>query len=326
MALPVDNQESLLQELDFNRILGAPLSACVNAQEEAAQATLQYLNEVVFTQAGDDDSSLEPVTVSFYFESAGQVHRIVMPLLLIVPVPYLQIDRVDLTFQATVTESHMNHDTRKLSLKAKYSAPGDSAEVSKETKAEYMNKRCIDINLSVTSADMPMGISKLLEIFNNQLVEVKPDEPEVLPEPTPAEKPKPAELPTENKPATPPASNEEKHEPPAPQPTTSTTPKSDKEEKKEEQKPEEPKTEEVKQPEMKYNILLLGKITNAQKSDILNIVSRYCRSSYKLSPSALNNILKAKKHTIPVEDTPENVKTIIDALKQKKIAASAIEV
>lgn len=308
MALPVDNQESLLQELDFNRILGAPLSACVNAQEEAAQATLQYLNEVVFTQAGDDDSSLEPVTVSFYFESAGQVHRIVMPLLLIVPVPYLQIDRVDLTFQATVTESRMNHDTRKLSLKAKYSAPGDSAEVSKETKAEYMNKRCIDINLSVTSADMPMGISKLLEIFNNQLVEVKPDESEVLPEPTPAEKPKPAEQPTEKKPATP------------------TTPKPEKEEKKEEQKPEEPKTEEVKQPEMKYNILLLGKITNAQKSDILNIVSRYCRSSYKLSPSALNNILKAKKHTIPVEDTPENVKTIIDALKQKKIAASAVEV
>ena len=308
MALPVDNQESLLQELDFNRILGAPLSACVNAQEEAAQATLQYLNEVVFTQAGDDDSSLEPVTVSFYFESAGQVHRIVMPLLLIVPVPYLQIDRVDLTFQATVTESHMNHDTRKLSLKAKYSAPGDSAEVSKETKAEYMNKRCIDINLSVTSADMPMGISKLLEIFNNQLVEVKPDESEVLPEPTPAEKPKPAEQPTEKKPA------------------TSTTPKPEKEEKKEEQKPEESKTEEVKQPEMKYNILLLGKITNAQKSDILNIVSRYCRSSYKLSPSALNNILKAKKHTIPVEDTQENVKTIIDALKQKKIAASAVEV
>lgn len=321
MALPVDNQESLLQELDFNRILGAPLSACVNAQEEAAQATLQYLNEVVFTQAGDDDSSLEPVTVSFYFESAGQVHRIVMPLLLIVPVPYLQIDRVDLTFQATVTESRMNHDTRKLSLKAKYSAPGDSAEVSKETKAEYMNKRCIDINLSVTSADMPMGISKLLEIFNNQLVEVKPDEPEVLPEPTPAEKPKPAEQCTDKKP-TPPASKEEKTELPDPQSPASTTPKSEREE----QKPQEPKTEEVKQPEMKYNILLLGKITNAQKSDILNIVSRYCRSSYKLSPSALNNIMKAKKHTIPVEDTQENVKTIIDALKQKKIAASAVEV
>lgn len=322
MALPVDNQESLLQELDFNRILGAPLSACVNAQEEAAQATLQYLNEVVFTQAGDDDSSLEPVTVSFYFESAGQVHRIVMPLLLIVPVPYLQIDRVDLTFQATVTESRMNHDTRKLSLKAKYSAPGDSAEVSKETKAEYMNKRCIDINLSVTSADMPMGISKLLEIFNNQLVEVKPDEPEVLPEPTPAEKPKPAEQPTDKKPAAPPASNEEKSKPSTPQPTVPESPKPEKEE----PKPEEPKTEEVKQPETKYNILLLGKITNAQKSDILNIVSRYCRSSYKLSPSALNNILKAKKHTIPVEDTQENVKTIIDALKQKKIAASAVEV
>lgn len=273
MALPVDNQESLLQELDFNRILGAPLSACVNAQEEAAQATLQYLNEVVFTQAGDDDSSLEPVTVSFYFESAGQVHRIVMPLLLIVPVPYLQIDRVDLTFQATVTESRMNHDTRKLSLKAKYSAPGDSAEVSKETKAEYMNKRCIDINLSVTSADMPMGISKLLEIFNNQLVEVKPDEPEVLPEPTPAEKPKPAEQPTENKPATP------------------TTPKPEKEEKKEEQKPEEPKTEEVKQPEMKYNILLAGQ--DNQRTEV-----RHTQHRKQVLPLELQALaLSAQQHT-----------------------------
>lgn len=40
---PKELQKSPLGELDFNRIIGGPLSACVNAQEEAAQATLDYL-------------------------------------------------------------------------------------------------------------------------------------------------------------------------------------------------------------------------------------------------------------------------------------------
>ena len=167
-------QTSPLGALDFKRIIGAPLSACVSAQEEAAQATLEYINEVVFRRKDDDPDNLEPVTVTFYFESAGVVNRLTIPLLCIVPVPYLQIEQVNLTFQATVTESSMSDD--RLQLKAKYSSPGDSGEESDASKAEYQNRRCIDVNLCVTAADMPMGISKILEIFNNQLVEVRQEE------------------------------------------------------------------------------------------------------------------------------------------------------
>ena len=103
-------QTSPLGALDFKRIIGAPLSACVSAQEEAAQATLEYINEVVFRRKDDDPDNLEPVTVTFYFESAGVVNRLTIPLLCIVPVPYLQIEQVNLTFQATVTESSMSDD------------------------------------------------------------------------------------------------------------------------------------------------------------------------------------------------------------------------
>lgn len=63
---PKELQKSPLGELDFNRIIGGPLSACVNAQEEAAQATLDYLNGVVFRKKDDDESCLEPVTMTFY--------------------------------------------------------------------------------------------------------------------------------------------------------------------------------------------------------------------------------------------------------------------
>lgn len=285
-------QTSPLGALDFKRIIGAPLSACVSAQEEAAQATLEYINEVVFRRKDDDPDNLEPVTVTFYFESAGVVNRLTIPLLCIVPVPYLQIEQVNLTFQATVTESSMSDE--RLQLKAKYSSPGDSGEESDASKAEYQNRRCIDVNLCVTAADMPMGISKILEIFNNQLVEVRQEEPSQLPKPAPQPEPEPSPQP-ESQPA------------PQPQPAPQ----------------EGPEAEEVP---AKYNVLLLTRVSKSQKSVIINVVNTHCRRGKRLSASALNNILKGSQLTIPIEETYTVAKAIVDGLKKRNIAASVVEV
>ena len=285
-------QTSPLGALDFKRIIGAPLSACVSAQEEAAQATLEYINEVVFRRKDDDPDNLEPVTVTFYFESAGVVNRLTIPLLCIVPVPYLQIEQVNLTFQATVTESSMSDD--RLQLKAKYSSPGDSGEESDASKAEYQNRRCIDVNLCVTAADMPMGISKILEIFNNQLVEVRQEEPLQLPKLAPQPEPEPSPQP-------------ESQSAPQPQPAPQ----------------EEPEAEEVP---AKYNVLLLTRVSKSQKSVIINVVNTHCRRSKRLSASALNNILKGSQLTIPIEETYTVAKAIVDGLKKRNIAASVVEV
>ena len=285
-------QTSPLGALDFKRIIGAPLSACVSAQEEAAQATLEYINEVVFRRKDDDPDNLEPVTVTFYFESAGVVNRLTIPLLCIVPVPYLQIEQVNLTFQATVTESSMSDD--RLQLKAKYSSPGDSGEESDASKAEYQNRRCIDVNLCVTAADMPMGISKILEIFNNQLVEARQEEPSQLPKLAPQPEPEPSPQP-------------ESQSAPQPQPAPQ----------------EEPEAEEVP---AKYNVLLLTRVSKSQKSVIINVVNTHCRRSKRLSASALNNILKGSQLTIPIEETYTVAKAIVDGLKKRNIAASVVEV
>ena len=286
---PKELQKSPLGELDFNRIIGGPLSACVNAQEEAAQATLDYLNGVVFRKKDDDESCLEPVTMTFYFESGGVVYRLIMPLLCIVPVPYLRIDQVNLRFQATVTESSMKEE--KLELKAKYSAPGDSAEITDVSQEKFLSKRCIDVDLNVTTADMPMGISKLIEIFNNQLVEIKQYEPT-----NPAEPSEPAE-PTE--PALPTAPTE----PIAPA------------------EPIEPE-----KPEPNYNIQLLTKVSKSQKADIINAINSTNRTGKPITAAALNNILKSEKKTIPIETTQATAKAIVQTLKRKNIAAIMVEV
>ena len=285
-------QASPLGALDFKRIIGAPLAACVSAQEEAAQATLEYIREVVFRSKDDDPASLEPVTVTFYFESAGVVNRLTIPLLCIVPVPYLQIEHVNLTFQTTVTESSMSDD--RLQLKAKYSSPGDSGEESDVLKAEYQNRRCIDVNLCVTAADMPMGISKILEIFNNQLVEVRQEEPPQFPNPAPQPEPEPSPQP-ESQPA------------PQPRPVPQ----------------EEPEAEEEP---ARYNVLLLTRASKSQKSVIINVVNSHCRHGKRLSASALNNILKGTTLTIPIEETYTVAKAVVDGLKKRNIAASVTEV
>ena len=247
---------------------------------------------MVFRRKDDDPGNLEPVTVTFYFESAGVVNRLTIPLLCIVPVPYLQIEQVNLTFQATVTESSMSDDL--LQLKAKYSSPGDSGEESDVSKAEYQNRRCIDVNLCVTAADMPMGISKMLEIFNNQLVEVRQEESSQLPKPAPQPEPEPSPQPKSQ---------------PAPQPQPAPQ--------------EEPEAEEVP---AKYNVLLLTRVSKSQKSVIINVVNTHCRRSKRLSASALNNILKGSQLTIPIEETYTVAKAIVDGLKKRNIAASVVEV
>lgn len=283
---PKELQKSPLGELDFNRIIGGPLSACVNAQEEAAQATLDYLNGVVFRKKDDDESCLEPVTMTFYFESGGVVNRLTMPLLCIVPVPYLRIDQVNLRFQATVTESSMKEE--KLELKAKYSAPGDSAEITDVAQEKFLSKRCIDVDLNVTTADMPMGISKLIEIFNNQLVEIKQYEPTEPALPT---------APTE--PIAPP----------------------------EPEKPIEPAEPiEPEKPEPNYNIQLLTKVSKSQKADIINAINSTIRTGKPITAATLNNILKSEKKTIPIETTQATAKAIVQTLKRKNIAAIMVEV
>lgn len=283
---PKELQKSPLGELDFNRIIGGPLSACVNAQEEAAQATLDYLNGVVFRKKDDDESCLEPVTMTFYFESGGVVNRLTMPLLCIVPVPYLRIDQVNLRFQATVTESSMKEE--KLELKAKYSAPGDSAEITDVSQEKFLSKRCIDVDLNVTTADMPMGISKLIEIFNNQLVEIKQYEPAEPALPT---------APTE------PIAPAEPEKPIA---------------------PAEPIEPEKSEPN--YNIQLLTKVSKSQKADIINAINSTIRTGKPITAAALNNILKSEKKTIPIETTQATAKAIVQTLKRKNIAAIMVEV
>lgn len=172
-----------LQSIPFGNLIGAPLEACVNAQAQAARTTYEYISEVGFDVKSEYE--WEARTVSFTFMMEGVMKQITVPLLTILPLPYLQIDTVDISFTADVS---VNSEGK---MMAKVSNATDS-EAVKQSSLNFQSQIGIDIKAS-SAGNMPVGIAKLLDILGNsciEVIEVEEEKDEAEAEETPeAEKP-----------------------------------------------------------------------------------------------------------------------------------------
>jgi hypothetical protein len=153
-----------INSIPFGNILGGPLAACVLAQADAAQTTRNYISQALMSESDLSPGAMTPKSISFTFEMDGVKTKMVVPLLTIVPIPYMRIDHVDLSFTAEVTESNDK------SLVARYSSPHGKQESGSTSTTEFMS--LINVDIHATTADMPSGVAKLLDLFSNKLVKV----------------------------------------------------------------------------------------------------------------------------------------------------------
>ena len=158
----VQTANAALQSIPFGNLIGAPLEACVNAQAQAAKTTYDYISEVGFNVKSEYE--WEARTVSFSFMMEGVMKQITVPLLTILPLPYLQIDTVDISFTADVS---VNAEGK---MMAKVSNATDS-EAVKQSSLNFQSQIGIDIKAS-SAGNMPVGIAKLLDILGNSCIEV----------------------------------------------------------------------------------------------------------------------------------------------------------
>lgn len=156
---------SVINSIPFGNIIGGPLSACIAAQKEAAWSTLQYLRDTTMVDSNVEYGASEPINVSFTFVIEGVKKVMVIPLLTIVPIPYIHIDHVDLSFTANITSCSDN------TIKAAYTAP--SKEVNSEAEQTTNLQNLIQVDIHATTSDMPPGVAKLLDLFGNQLIQVE---------------------------------------------------------------------------------------------------------------------------------------------------------
>lgn len=166
-----DAMISYMKALPFDHIIGAPLMACIKAQQTSAQVTWEAIREIGFVDSDKAGSNgdQEVAMVSFLFQQGGFTRKITVPLLTLVPIPYMQIDSVDLKFRADMST------TSEGELTAKYSNTMDS-QAARSSKYNVTNE--IDINIHATTSGMPAGIAKLLDIFTNNCIDVSDYTPE----------------------------------------------------------------------------------------------------------------------------------------------------
>ena len=153
---------SALHSMPFGNIIGGPLAACVHAQAEASQTTLNFIRGFTMADSGIDVDGAEPVTVTFSFVMNGEPTLMTLPLMTLVPIPYMRIEHVNLSFTADITACSNEK------MEARYASEGYKRTEESEKSVSVQSK--MGIHVRATTSDMPSGMARMLDFFANNLI------------------------------------------------------------------------------------------------------------------------------------------------------------
>lgn len=183
-----DIATSSLKSLPFGNIIGGPLVACVEAQAQAARTSWEFIQNVGLYTDGEEKKT---VNVSFQFIKDGHMAQVTVPLLTIVPIPYIAINSIDINFKANISASAASAEKEnsssaadvKTSASARYfwargsmNASYSSKKDSSATKdSKYSVEYTMDVAVHAGQDSMPAGMAKVLEMLNNSISVVSPE-------------------------------------------------------------------------------------------------------------------------------------------------------
>lgn len=195
-----------LRQIPFGYLIGAPLKAAVEAQALAARTTVEFIEKVGFKETDDDIGSLfndlssdadsgeiRNVTFSYIKQDEDGVNTAVeltVPILSIVPIPFLRLDDMTIDFTAKLTD--IVQSTTKSDFKFATDAKGKfkawwspvSMEVrtavsyqnTRESSSKYVREYTMNIKVHAVQDDMPAGLERILDILEQTITE-KPASP-----------------------------------------------------------------------------------------------------------------------------------------------------
>ncbi|EOS23167.1 hypothetical protein C804_05491 [Lachnospiraceae bacterium A4] len=184
-----------ISSISLGSIIGGALSAIVEAQSQAAHTTVNFINEVGFE---GKQGERKPVYIDFQYEKMiipeketqqeeaekqKQITSLKVPLLTMVPIPYIRVDDATIDFnvkinsvQETKTSSDLNYGGKTEAF-ANYNGfrfkTGIklSASISNQKKSSTSDtvKRDYSLNIHVHAKqdDMPAGVEHLLDLLSD---------------------------------------------------------------------------------------------------------------------------------------------------------------
>jgi hypothetical protein len=177
-----------LSSIDFENLIGGPLIAVVNAQAQSALATVNFIQSVGFYT--DKDGSTHVMNVDFTYskkaggdsgtETACELH---VPLLSIVPIPYLRVEEVNIDFLAKITSIQEREVIEKTETTTNLRAKAKWGWGSARLSVNYSNQRntrtgekvqreySMGVKVRAVQEEMPPGMEKLLAIMESLIEE-----------------------------------------------------------------------------------------------------------------------------------------------------------
>ncbi|MCQ4794735.1 DUF2589 domain-containing protein [Anaerofustis stercorihominis] len=158
--------------LDFEKLIGAPLKASVDANEQLAKSTADFIQNVNFDKN-------EQRTVSFKYKIKDDENNkinIDVPLLALVPIPSLNMGEVNILFDMEVKDTakdNLNNKIPENNENAKFSMidvsiNGSKASHIKNTKRST-NESKYQVNLKTVNKLAPEGLKILLEDISEKV-------------------------------------------------------------------------------------------------------------------------------------------------------------
>ena len=185
----------ILGSIPYGTLIGAPMPAAVEAQALSAQTSLDFIRSIGFesTEDGTDFGAVRQVTFSYSRRdtTTGEETDVSLkvPLLTIVPIPYLRIDDMTIDFTSKITEEMLRSTKRDSSTEAEaelsinyshFLSPvkvGFKASISTKhssstaTSNRYKTEHTININVRATQDDLPAGMTRVLDILESSITE-----------------------------------------------------------------------------------------------------------------------------------------------------------
>lgn len=200
-----DDATKQLAALPFGNIIGGPLVAAVEAQAKAARSTVEFIQGVAYKVDDEGTPTGELQVVEFKYKSGDQDTTLSVPLLAIVPIPYIRIDDMTIQFKANISAETSAADTTKnttekgatanirgrygwgparveASFSASYSAKKDSSSAA---NSKYAVEYTMDVYVHAVQDDMPAGMQKVLNILNESISKPPTEPPTPTPNPNP---------------------------------------------------------------------------------------------------------------------------------------------
>ncbi len=200
-----DRQIGTLSKLPFSSLIGGPLVAAIEAQGMAAASSIDFITQVCVKRNdkmengkiidGTEAIGLNEIEFKYSVIEGTEVvyHSIKVPLIVIVPIPFIRIESVNIGFTVKMTEANIMSNTTEKANSSKFGfsvsvrgiGPGVSAKASfygslsssyknkSHSENRYNNEMNLDINVQAVQDDMPGGLKTVLGILSDNIASKK---------------------------------------------------------------------------------------------------------------------------------------------------------